>query len=524
MQIIIPMVGKSIRFKKAGFKTPKFLLKINNKFVIEHVIDLFPGEKNFLFICDKKQLSNKKIKLSSILKKKCPTGKIVSINSHNLGPAFSVSKVLNQISNKGPIIINYCDFNCYWNYKNFKKVVKKKKYDGCVVVYKDFHPSTINKSYFAYIKKRGEKVLAIQEKKPFTKNPINEYTSSGTYYFKNKEILENCLDKSFKNNLKTKGEYYISMIYKPMINNSEKVGFYKINFFSQWGTPEDFNEYKNWSEKFSKIQKFKKKKLKGVLVIPAAGKGLRFIEEGYKTHKPLIEISGKPMIVQSMLTHPKHYYSKVIISKKNNSSKSLKKKIKKHFPKVKIFSLNKHTNGQAITCLETLKKENKAIPVTIGSCDTGLIFNEKKFLNLYNKLNTDIIVWAAKNHFESIRNPKQFGWVKTKNKENIDYISVKKPLKNIEDSPIVLGTFTFKKIEYFINSVNEMIKRKALVNNEFYIDTSINDAIKLGYKCKIFLVDDYLPWGTPNELKTFKYWQEYFNLWKNHSYKINNPI
>ena len=69
MQIIIPMVGKSIRFKKAGFKTPKFLLKINNKFVIEHVIDLFPGEKNFLFICDKKQLSNKKIKLSSILKK-----------------------------------------------------------------------------------------------------------------------------------------------------------------------------------------------------------------------------------------------------------------------------------------------------------------------------------------------------------------------------------------------------------------------------------------------------------------------
>ena len=88
----------------------------------------------------------------------------------------------------------------------------------------------------------------------------------------------------------------------------------------------------------------------------------------------------------------------------------------------------------------------------------------------------------------------------------------------------MLGTFTFKKIEYFINSVNKMIKRKALVNNEFYIDTSINDAIKLGYNCKIFLVDDYLPWGTPNELKTFKYWQEYFNLWKNHPYKINNTV
>ena len=29
MQIIIPMVGESTRFKKAGFETPKFLLKRN---------------------------------------------------------------------------------------------------------------------------------------------------------------------------------------------------------------------------------------------------------------------------------------------------------------------------------------------------------------------------------------------------------------------------------------------------------------------------------------------------------------
>ena len=52
------------------------------------------------------------------------------------------------------------------------------------------------------------------------------------------------------------------MLYKPMIDDSKKVGFYKISFYSQWGTPEDFNEYKNWSEKFLKIQKFKKKKKK----------------------------------------------------------------------------------------------------------------------------------------------------------------------------------------------------------------------------------------------------------------------
>ena len=51
------MVGESVRFEKAGYKVPKFLLKINNQYIIEHIIDLFPGENDFLFICNKKHLA-----------------------------------------------------------------------------------------------------------------------------------------------------------------------------------------------------------------------------------------------------------------------------------------------------------------------------------------------------------------------------------------------------------------------------------------------------------------------------------
>lgn len=526
MQIIIPMVGESVRFKKAGFKIPKFLLKINNKRVIEHIIDLFPKEKNFIFICNKKHLSDKKLRLTSILKKKCPHGKIFSVNSHKLGPVFSILKVINIINNKEPIIINYCDLNCYWNYKNFKKKMRNKKYDGCIIVYKGFHPSTIYNHNYAYIKEKNDKVNDIKEKESFTKNPVDEYTSSGTYYFKNKEILNYYINKTIENKLHVKGEYYISMIYKPMIESLKKVGFYKINFYTQWGTPEDFNEYKCWSNKFENILKLKKKKKKinGILLIPAAGKGKRFISEGYKTHKPLLKISGKPMLVQSILTHPKHQTTKVIITKENKSYKILKKSINKYFPKSKIVILNKSTKGQAITCLEGLKNEDMELPLTIGSCDVGLIYQNKKFFKLFNDKKIDVIVWAVKNHYEAIRNPNQFSWIKTNNKDNINNVSVKKPIKDTKNDPIVLGTFTFKKTKYFVRSIQRTIQRKALINKEFYVDTSINDAIKLGYNCKIFLVDSYLPWGNPNDLKTFKYWQEYFHLWKNHPYKIKKTI
>ena len=71
-----------------------------------------------------------------------------------------------------------------------------------------------------------------------------------------------------------------------------------------------------------------------------------------------------------------------------------------------------------------------------------------------------------------------------------------------------------------------MKRRHAKVNNEYYVDTSINDAIKLGLKCVLFEIDYYICWGTPNDLRTFEYWQKCFDKWKGHPYqkKIDKNI
>ena len=53
MQIIIPMSGFGKRFKTAGYKLPKPLIEVDGKPIIQHVVDMFPGEKNFFFICNR---------------------------------------------------------------------------------------------------------------------------------------------------------------------------------------------------------------------------------------------------------------------------------------------------------------------------------------------------------------------------------------------------------------------------------------------------------------------------------------
>ena len=50
MQIIIPMSGFGERFRKAGYDVPKPLIKIDGRCIIQHIVEMFPGEKDFTFI------------------------------------------------------------------------------------------------------------------------------------------------------------------------------------------------------------------------------------------------------------------------------------------------------------------------------------------------------------------------------------------------------------------------------------------------------------------------------------------
>jgi len=58
MHCIIPMSGIGKRFVDAGYKEPKSLIIIENKPIIQHVVELFPGETKFTFICNDEHLKN----------------------------------------------------------------------------------------------------------------------------------------------------------------------------------------------------------------------------------------------------------------------------------------------------------------------------------------------------------------------------------------------------------------------------------------------------------------------------------
>lgn len=523
------MSGFGERFRRAGYTVPKPLIEIDGKPIIAHVIDMFPGEQDFIFICNQDHLDNPDYRMESILRDHCPSGKIIGIPAHKLGPIHAVRQIEHLIKPNIPVVINYCDFTCYWDWGNFKKFVQTTACVGAVPAYKGFHPHTLGSTNYAYIRETQGWVQDIQEKQPYTDNRMEEFASSGTYYFDSGKTMIEAFRKTMDQQLNVGGEYYVSLAYKPLLAEKQPVAVYPLQHFMQWGTPDDVREYNGWSEAFKTMNRQPEHRAtppNGALVIPMAGMGQRFAKEGYPLTKPLIPVSGKPMVNQATEDLPKAQHHVFVLRQDMPGYAEIAKELERAFPGTVIETIPQVTEGQACTALLGLEALERAVsdiqgPITFGACDNGALYDEQVFQDLIDNPDVDVIVWGVRGHANAIRHPQMFGWIDAEN-GRIRRISVKTPLQSPATDPIVLGTFTFRRAEDFRQVVSRLIQRDGRINGEFYIDSTINDAIETGLHCELFEVDSFLSWGTPNDLRTFEYWQSCFHKWSGHPYRLQN--
>lgn len=524
MQIIIPMSGFGERFRKAGYDIPKPLILMEGKPIIEHVIDMFPGETDFIFICNQMHLDEDKYRMREILNEICPRGRVVGIAPHRKGPVYAVQQIYDLVDDDSPIIVNYCDFTCYWDFEQFKKMVVETACDGAIPAYRGFHPHSLGSTNYAYMREEQKRVLDIKEKEPFTDSRMNEYASSGTYYFKSGRLLKSCFDACVAEDLSLNGEYYVSLAYKPLLASEANIQIFEIPYFMQWGTPEDVAEYNGWSSIFRKIKQRQRPQSgkKHAIIIPMAGIGKRFADEGYTLTKPLIPVKNQPMVLSAVADLPNADFYVFVLRADMPDVENIQSKILDTYPSAIFKVLPQVSEGQAISCLAGLDVLNQEQPefdgvITFAACDNGALYDASDFSDWVDNSDTDILIWGARGHANAARYPHMFGWIE-ENEGEVSAVSVKKPLSDLKKDPIITGTFSFRSASLFRRALESLIQRDGRVNGEYYLDSCINDALSLGMRCQLFETDHYISWGTPNDLRTFEYWESCFSKWDDHPF------
>jgi len=522
-QVVIAMSGFGERFRRAGYTIPKPLIEVHGRPIIGHVVDMFPGINDIIFICNQDHLDEPSFRMRDILTELCPGCQIVGIPAHKLGPVHAVLKVREVINPERPTIINYCDFTCYWDFDDFQSFVVQSDCDGAIPAYTGFHPHMLGSTNYAYVREKGGWVKDIQEKQPYTDTPMEEYASSGTYYFRTGALALEYCQKTIDEGTTLNGEYYVSLVYKPLLQDGYWVAVYPIQHFMQWGTPIDLAEYQHWAKIFYRLLQYEGPPAmqEGALLMPMAGAGSRFRKAGYVLPKPLIPVNGKPMAVQAALDLPAANLV-FVLRQDLDRLDVIKAVMLQDFPIASTVVLNELTDGQARTCLLATDGMDPSAPLTIGACDNGILYDHSAFEALMTNPEVDVIVWGVREHPNAARNPHMYGWIDAQDGQ-VKQVSVKTPLpKDTTDQQVIIGAFTFKRTEDFRCAAEQLISKDAQINGEYYVDSCINEAIELGLRCAVFTVDAYLCWGTPEELRSYEYWQSCFHKWPGHIYQLKN--
>ena len=539
MNVIIPMTGYGSRFVAAGYQELKPFIRVMGRPVIEWIVkDMYPADVNIIFVCRGEHLM-KDASMRERLLLLAPEAKIVSIEDwEKKGPVYDVLRGYREllaqqaIDAQEPCIINYCDFYMQWDYAAFAQEAAERGCDGAVPCYSGFHPNLLpEKNYYAScLTDAQDDLIEIREKYSFEKDKTKAKHSPGVYYFASGAVMEKyCQILTEHEECAINGEYYASLPYNFMVQDGLKVWVpVNVEYFCQWGTPEDMQEFVYWTDLIRKSEAAQhtggaesygaEEEMQGRILIPMAGAGQRFADAGYTIHKPAImtvdRTTGqeKPMVVCATKDLPGVAAdgSNVIYVDRNfHKTDGVEDAIRAWYPQAAFITVDHLTEGQACTCMLAEPYLDPEQPLLIAGCDNGMDIDRDAFDALTKEC--DCIVFTYRHNEAVLANPNAYGWMIADADGNITGTSIKKAISDspMED-PAVVATFWFRRAAVFIEATKKMIAENDRINDEFYVDQTVKHVLDLGYRAKIFDIDRYVGWGTPADYEGYQKTWNYF--------------
>jgi dTDP-glucose pyrophosphorylase len=234
INIVIPMAGEGSRFKDVGIETPKPLIEIDGKTLIEHSVSTLGIAGRFIFITKKYSDPLDNEKLSKILSKLAPNHIEICTDKPQYGTSYSALLAKDYINNDEELILTNCDQHLVWDPESFLEKSRANGIDGSILV----HNSSSHKHSYAVIKNNFVAHLA-------EKNPVSSDALVGLHYWKHGKDFVQSAENLVAECVKDSKESYVSLTYNYLIESGKKIIAHAIsaNSYISLGTPRDLEIY-----------------------------------------------------------------------------------------------------------------------------------------------------------------------------------------------------------------------------------------------------------------------------------------
>ena len=227
------------------------------------------------------------------------------------------------------------------------------------------------------------------------------------------------------------------------------------------------------------------------ILIPMAGMGSRFRDQGYRLPKPLIDVHGQTMISR-VITNlgPDQDFTFVVQRNHWLNNKRLFEQSVQNCAHSRFEFVETVTRGAAETCLLACKNLDMNQPLMIANCDQIMDWSAQHFASWFDSIDCDgtIVTFYSNSIKNSYVRTDNNGWV------------VEAREKEVISSLATTGVYVWRRAQFFVDAATAMIEKNIRTNNEFYVCPVYNFNLMMGHKINTYHVNRHWPIGTPEDL------------------------
>ena len=217
MNILILMAGAAADFEEKGHSYPKYLLEIQNKPMIQRIIESLENVGDNITCIIRKQ-DQEKYYLADTLKILCPKCKVIELAGDTRGAVCTALFAIDEINNDQELLILNGDQLIKRDISEAIAEFRARNLDGGLVTM-----NAVNPNYSTVLLDENNYVVQTSEKRP-----ISPMASTGCSYYKRGADFVKSSFAVIQKDVNTQGKYYISSTFNEMILNHKRVGIFEI--------------------------------------------------------------------------------------------------------------------------------------------------------------------------------------------------------------------------------------------------------------------------------------------------------
>jgi NDP-sugar pyrophosphorylase family protein len=256
------------------------------------------------------------------------------------------------------------------------------------------------------------------------------------------------------------------------------------------------------------------------LLIPMSGMGQRFRDAGYSDPKPLIPVSGTPMIERVLKQFPTEWPCTFVLWE-NHRQTDLPDLLIKLRPNAELIWIDDNERrsspfkGPALAVYRGLSHIPPESRVLISYCDYGMIWDARYFERFVLQSDCDSCLVSYRGFHAHYLSPTKYAYARCR-EEKVESVREKGCFTEDRESEYAsVGAYYFKSARQLVAALNRQIQDRLEVQNEHYISLTVEALLRLDPSAhvRIFEILGFCQWGTPDDLRTFEYWERTFTAW-----------